>query len=343
MTKKYLLVVGGLVFALGMALETPAQRVVSSTPIGPIWQMQRPRLGIRAGEGVALGPNGRAVVFMGEPEPGPSYASLLVVELETGKKTVLRACDNFVMPSQPRFSPDGEQVVFVLHGPTWYYTSDIYVVDIDGQGLTKLTQSVAYIDKPGYPIGPKSNEYWVGAAYQRYYGSPRYSPDGSRILLQVHDVVGQIRDFTAVMNPDGSDLQILAEGRPCCWSADGKAVYYHHKGFLTRMDLETRTTRTVPLPSLQDRTPIGRMAGREWLAFRLNNGRIGWFNFGTATRAPEFIGEWSVPPVRMGGQEELALKGFDWSRSSEVLLWYQGEGTERFEVVRIFGPASLSR
>jgi hypothetical protein len=43
----------------------------------------------------------------------------------------------------------------------------------------------------------------------------------------------------------------------------------------------------------------------------------------------------------MAGTERLELKGFDWSRSNEVLLWYQGEETERFEVVRIFDPTAL--
>lgn len=250
--------------------------------------------------------------------------------------------DGSLMASQPSFSPDGKRVIVALRGPNWYYTSDIYTIGIDGKGLTKLTQSVRYTDKPGYPIGPKSAEYWVGATYQRYYYQARYSPDGSRILLFVRDVVGQDRDLTAVMDPDGRNLEILAGGRPCCWSADSKAVYYYHNDFLSRMDLETRTVRTVPLPLVDNKNPIGLMLGREWLAFKLDNGRIGWFNFETATPMPAFIGDWSVPSVRMRDREELVLKGFDWSHSDEVLLWYQGEETERFEVVRIYEPASFS-
>ena len=45
----------------------------------------------------------------------------------------------------------------------------------------------------------------------------------------------------------------------------------------------------------------------------------------------------------MNGAEEMTLKGFDWSNGSEVLLWYQGEKTERFEVVRITNPDTISR
>jgi hypothetical protein len=45
----------------------------------------------------------------------------------------------------------------------------------------------------------------------------------------------------------------------------------------------------------------------------------------------------------MAGREKLELKGFNWSGSNEVLLWYQGEDTERFEVVRIFDPPSRSQ
>jgi hypothetical protein len=85
------------------------------------------------------------------------------------------------------------------------------------------------------------------------------------------------------------------------------------------------------------------MKGRDWFAFRLGNGRIGWYDFEAGTPVPQFLGEWSVPGVKMAGREQLELKGFDWSRSNEVLLWYQGEETERFEVIRIFDPTALSR
>ncbi len=44
----------------------------------------------------------------------------------------------------------------------------------------------------------------------------------------------------------------------------------------------------------------------------------------------------------MNGAEEMTLKGFQWSNGSEVLLWYQGEETERFEVVRIADPATIT-
>jgi len=340
--KRLLLIIALLPLLAVISFATP-ERVVSTTPVGPIWHIQQNILPLYAGQGAAISAAGKAVLYMKLEETDRTENSMALVDLQTGQKTLLHGPGAPLMPDHATFSPDGRQIVFVLRGPTSGYRSDIYAIGIDGIDLRKLTESVFYGDKPGNPADPNNKEYWVGAAYQRYYYSPRYSPDGSRILLQVHDVVGQIRDFTAVMNPDGSALQILAEGKPAGWSADGKAVYYTHKGLLTRMELETRAARSVSLPPAEKRTPLGRMKGRDWFAFQLGNGRIGWYDFETAAPAPQFLGEWSVPGVKMAGREQLELKGFDWSGSNEVLLWYQGEESERFEVVRIFDPTVLSR
>ena len=315
-----------------------AQRTVGPVPIGPIWQMERPRLGPSFGEGVAISPDGKAVVYLGMQEGDKTENSLFLVELETGKETLLQAPSGSVMPMQPSFSPDGNQIAFVLTGPTASYSANIYTIGIDGRGLTKLTKSEFYTNKPAY-----GEPGYTGAMYPRYYYSPRYSPDGSRILFQVDDVVDQIRDFVAVMKPDGSDLQVLAEGRPCCWSADGKSVYYSQRGVLARMDLASRTTRTVLMPALDSKRIIGRMKGVEWFSFYHGEGKIGWYTFETATPGVDLIGEWSVPGAKMVGSEVLTLKGFDWSDGYEVLLWYQGEETERFEVVRIATPTTVSR
>jgi hypothetical protein len=242
------------------------------------------------------------------------------------------------MPADPSISPDGKTIVFTLAGGTASYTSDIHTVGSDGAGLRKLTQSHHCSERPEQQ--PDPDGYYSCHHYQRYYFNPHYSPDGSHILVWVDDEVAR-KDLTAVMNVDGGNLEIVAEGRPLCWSADGKAVYYTSEAGLIRMDVESRVTQTVPLPALADRAALGRMAGRDWLAFQLDNGRIGWYNVGAGKPAPEFLGEWSVPGVKLAGTEQLTLKGFDWSRSNEVLLWYQGEHTERFEVVRIFDPTSI--
>jgi WD40-like Beta Propeller Repeat len=316
-----------------------AAQTVGPTPIGPVWEIQREKLGIRAGEGTALSPDGKAVAYMARREEKPFYAALLLTEIGTGRTTVLRPPDDFMMPGSPAFSPDGRSVVFQVQGPTWSYSTDIYVVGADGTGLKQLTKSEYRVNPPAY-----GEPGYSGAVYERYYGSPRFSPDASHILLSVFDEGQEGKEFTAVMKPDGSDLQVLAEGRPCCWSADGKAVYYTQPEGLTRMDLATRKTITVPRPPLENGQLIGRMKGKPWFAFYGDDGRIGWYDFDQTTPlGPQFVGEWSVPAVKMNGAEEMTLKGFDWSDGSEVLLWYQGDETERFEVVRIADPASLSR
>jgi hypothetical protein len=352
MAKTKLLVAASLGGTLAIAIWALAQGTVSPTPIGPIWQLERPPLPLYAGGGdVALSPDGKAVVLPAAAESDLTprrqklTANLVIVDLETGRTTLVWPSDDTFMPSQPAFSPNGKQIAFVVRGSTHYYPSDIYTVGADGTGLKQLTESVPNPDTRQFNEDLSFTGRW--SPYQRYFGQPRYSPDGSRILLIIYDGLDdKSPEKVAVMKADGSDLQILAEGRPCCWSADGKSIYYTQGDGLNRMDIATRKTITVPRPVLQDVDLhlLGLMKGKPWFAFISDDGHIRWYDFDQTTPlGPQYIGDWSVPAVKMNGAEEMTLKGFDWSNGSEVLIWYQGEETERFEVVRIATPAALSR
>ena len=345
MFKHYSLIIAMIAGTLTFPSRGLAQSMVSPTPIGPIWQVTGTLTELYAGGGLALSPNGKVLVRLGDPEPRrslddlPLNARLLLIDLETGKTTVLWPSNTAMYPRDPAFSPDGTHLAFVVHGDTSSYPSDIYGVAADGTGLRQLTQSVERKNPPSY-----GEPGYSGAIYQKYYGSPQYSPDGSRILLAVTDADRGY--LIGMMKADGSDLQILAEGRPFGWSADGKSVYYSQGDSLVRMDLATRKTVTVPRPTSDtvDLHFLGLMKGKPWFAFIGDDGRIRWYDFDNVTPlGMKYIGDWSVPAVKMNGAEEMTLKGFDWSDGSEVLLWYQGQETERFEVVRIANPASLSR
>jgi len=186
MIKKSLLLAGPLAYALAVSLVAAAQGVVSTAPIGPVWEMHQSRLPLYAGEGGALSADGKFVAYMGIAGTGEFDNTLFLLDLETATPSVLLAPDrtHSVAPmfaDQAAFSPDGGRIVFARRGQNSHYPSDICTIGTDGQGFTKLTKSALYSDKPAYPPAP--GRYYTGASYQRYYYSPRYSPDGSRILI----------------------------------------------------------------------------------------------------------------------------------------------------------------
>jgi hypothetical protein len=326
----------------GFAQTQPS--TVGSMPTATIWELERVKLPMAAGSGVSFDGQGKRLAILVAPEKQPLDSSLYLIDLESGRETVLwDGVKERRKADQPSLAAEGTRAVFVARGDTRYYPSDIFTVLADGTGLKQLTQSRSVADTREFdPNTLTFHGHW--SPYQRYYDAPSYSPDSSLILLHIYDALtADGLDRVAVMKPDGSALQIVADGRPCCWSADGKAIYYENAGVLTRLDLATRSS--ILRPSTDNLTPVmGRMKDREWFAYMLDNRHIGWFDFEKTTLGkPSYIGEWSVPAVKMNGAEEMKLKGFQWSDGSEVLLWYQGDETERFEVVRIANPGSISR
>jgi len=83
----------------------------------------------------------------------------------------------------PAWSPDGNRIAFQSGSP-----ADIFVVNVDGTGLTRLTQD---------PLPAVTSEV-----------NPAWSPDGTRIAF-AGNVNGHFDIFT--MRPDGSDLLRLTD------------------------------------------------------------------------------------------------------------------------------------
>jgi Tol biopolymer transport system component len=102
----------------------------------------------------------------------------------------------------PRFSPDGSTIVFSSDRDG---NNEIYVIGVDGTGLSRLTSS------PGKDLDPS------------------FSPDGSNIVFD-SDRDGPVAIFT--MDVDGSDPVNLSKPiRPGdifpSWSPDGRRSCTH--------------------------------------------------------------------------------------------------------------------
>ncbi|CAN5884394.1 hypothetical protein BH18ACI4_BH18ACI4_07090 [soil metagenome] len=112
--------------------------------------------------------------------------------------------DRMLSPSAPAWSPDGGKVAFadgaaIVIEPNQPFT-DIYLVNLDGSGLTKLTSNSGL------------------------NGSPSWSPDGRQIVFSSNR--GGMHKIY-IMNADGSDQHAIAErGTQPSWSPDGSKILF---------------------------------------------------------------------------------------------------------------------
>ena len=114
-----------------------------------------------------------------------------------------RLTNNNVTDHSPQFSPDGNRIVFFstlrdplnLTNPESY---NLFLVDIDGDSLTRLTPDSTY----GH-FGVRDDSPSV------FDATPRFSPDGSHIVFQTYE---QYQSYFVVnmMSADGSNRIELA-------------------------------------------------------------------------------------------------------------------------------------
>ena len=166
--------------------------------------------------------------------------------------------------SSPSWSPDGKRIAFVsdrdrfldIHG---FPTSEIYVMDADGENPQNLTNNPADDWSPSWsPDGKRivfmsyrdghfigdfeeiTSEIYVmdvdGGNQQRLTEnrkndeSPSWSPDGTRIVFSSDRKGDWVNYEIYVMDDDGGNLQRLTENRKNdgapSWSPDGKRIAF---------------------------------------------------------------------------------------------------------------------
>jgi Tol biopolymer transport system component len=179
-----------------------------------------------------------------------------------------------------RFSPDGKRVVFERAERTWPdYSSDLYLINLDGSGLTNITNTPDYVESnPSWsPDGARiifegrntvanENEIYImdsdGSDRALFIDIdpknqyPAWSPIGDRVAfvgMEAKDASG----FLRLINPDGSNLTSMrAIGVRPIWSPDGHEIIYANRA-LARFSETFYQIRRITVWGSDDRCIVG--------------------------------------------------------------------------------------
>lgn len=149
----------------------------------------------------------------------------------------------------------------------------------------------------------------------------------------------------AVMNPDGSGLKVLAQGEPLFWGADSQSFYYAGQSTdIKKFDLTSRASEvTQGLPagvldpySFGPTQPLvlGKLPDKDWFVVvdpDTHKVSLMSVQHGAAT----FQTSWNVPLFETTPQGPVSLVSVQWAPIGRVLLIYQGDKVERFEVAQL--------
>jgi dipeptidyl aminopeptidase/acylaminoacyl peptidase len=151
-------------------------------------------------------------------------------------------CLALCAPAGAAFPGANGKIVFTRAPSFFSGTTDIYVVNPDGTGETRLTNNSVFDINPAwsadgrkiafsrlYASGTREGDIYVmnadGSGETRLTSTqdddiaPTWSPDGKKIAFMRGS-------FIYMMNSDGSDPTPFVEGKSPAWSPDGKKIAY---------------------------------------------------------------------------------------------------------------------
>lgn len=185
----------------------------------------------------AWSPDGTRIAFA-KYRNGTSRLEIYAVNANgTGLQRVTNNGANDATDNSPAWSPDGTKIAFSRYPTSVGSTPKIFVVKPDGTGLTQVSSSSGSYDL-----------------------SPDWSPDGTRIVFQRDaGFAAQI----AVMNADGTNVQLLASGETPAFSPDGTRIVYQgtYPAYqLVTMNLDGTGQTVIPNPSILPSGTTGKSA-----------------------------------------------------------------------------------
>src|SRR6266545_4486514 len=166
---------------------------------------------------------------------------------------------------EPAWSPDGRQIAFASHREG---TSHIFVMQADGTGTKRLTNSAKADDHPAWsPDGTRITfdyrqpgfsirELWVMPAdghgkrqltkLGQVSGLPKWSPDGRRLAFQSNVRLGHFEIYTIGAYGKGlrQVTQSLVDVIQPAWSPDGSRIAFSRDGAIWVDENGTQTQLT---------------------------------------------------------------------------------------------------
>jgi TolB protein len=201
---------------------------------------------------------------------GQGEPKVYLMNVETQQREIVT---NFPgMSFSPRFSPDGQRVIFSLQRGG---NSNLFIMDLRSKSIMRLTDTAVIDTAPSYsPDGSQvcfesdrggQQQVYVmaasGGSAQRIsfgdgaYSTPVWSPRGDYIAFTKQ---AQGRFAIGIMKPDGSGERLLTEGfhnEGPTWSPNGRVImFFRDPGgesgpALYSVDVTGRNELRVPTPS----------------------------------------------------------------------------------------------
>src|SRR5687768_5249461 len=226
----------------------------------------------------ALSPDGRTIAFTSQRAGGPD---IFVMNVDgTGQKQLTRFSDRGLGALNPTWAPDGKRIAF----RTRVKRIDIYTINVDGTGLTRVTNDPAGEATPSWSPDGRRIAFSSGLRQRLEIHvvdsdgrnprrltfndamdhHPEWSPDGQRIAFH-SDRDGDMEIY--VMNADGSNPVRLTrnpglDAHPS-WSPDGRRIVFH-RTVLGHGQVHVMNADGSDVKRITDLSPVAFSAFPSW-------------------------------------------------------------------------------
>jgi hypothetical protein len=232
--------------------------------------------------------------------------------INTDEGTIFEAPEGTVS-RDTAWSPDGTRLVFssTLHAAPSFEFEDyeLYVVNADGTGLTRLTYNSTYEYEPTWhpsgteiafvrnpltgaeptirsmPVTPGAGSTLLVS--QVASGTPAWSPDGTRLAYTAGSGTGDTFRLDVYVTGVGR-LTSCCDNKSPSWSPDGSEIAFEREGNIYRMRSDGTNRELVIQEPFPTHSPAWSPDGHDIAARWFGHGRIAVYDAGGGFRIRDF-------------------------------------------------------